>query len=151
MCLSLMCSPNGLWTQRSVKIVMTNFKMKLPTTRATVTPLLVSRFSLQKQLTQRVAAIVHENPASILQRASRLATQQLADTLLEHSDMDKMAVDNGGPKPATELTTHVLTIFHKSKERVAKRNVQCRDMAPRVAPVVCKRHGVLRHCPWLHC
>ena len=39
-----------------------------------------------------MAAIALGNPASILQRASRLATQQLADTLLEHSDMDK--VDN---------------------------------------------------------
>ena len=34
MSLSLMCSPCGLWTQRSVKAVITNFKMNLPATRA---------------------------------------------------------------------------------------------------------------------
>ena len=55
-------------------------------------PLLASRFSLQKQLTQGIAATAVDDPTSNLQRASRLATQQLADTLLEDYDMDKMDV-----------------------------------------------------------
>ena len=50
-------------------------------------------FSPQKQLAQRVAASALVNPTSNLWRASCLVTQQFADTLLEHSDMDKVAVD----------------------------------------------------------
>ena len=57
-----------------------------------------------------MAAIALENP-----------TSQLADTLLEHTDMDEMdniAVDRWRSKLATELPAHVLTIFDKVDKQV---------------------------------
>ena len=68
-----------------------------------------------------MAVIVLEHPTSNLQRANRLATQQLADTLLEHSEMEKMgkkAVDKWRPKRATELSAHVLTIPDKLDQHI---------------------------------
>ena len=68
-----------------------------------------------------MAAIALDNPTSNLQRASRLETQQLADTLLEHYDMDKidnMTVDRWRPKLATQLPAHVLSILDEVDQQV---------------------------------
>ena len=66
------------------------------------------------------AAIAHEHPTSNHQGASRLAIQQQADTLLEHSmnTMDRITVDRWRPKLATDLSAHVLTILGKVDQRV---------------------------------
>ena len=99
-----------------------------------------------------MVAIALENATSNLQRASRLATQRLADTLLEHvgmGKMDKRVVDRWQPKHATELPAHVLTILDKLDTERDNKIVQCPVMAPRVALVVCKGQGALRHCPCL--
>ena len=98
-----------------VKAVITSFKLKLPATRAQVTPCWHRAFSLQKQRTQRVAAIAMENPTSNVQRASRLATQQ---ENFDNDKMDKMAVDRWQLKPATELPVHVLTILDMVDQQV---------------------------------
>ena len=68
-----------------------------------------------------MAAIALENPTSKIKRASLWATQQLAGTLLERSDMDKMdkmAVDRWRSKLATELPAHVLTIHDEVDPQV---------------------------------
>ena len=80
------------WTQRCVQAAR-KFHHETARNPSINDPFLASRCSLQKQLTQRVAAIELENPTSNLQRASRLGTQRPADTLLESSDMDKNGQD----------------------------------------------------------
>ena len=85
-------SPGGLWTQRSVKAILTKFKMKLPASRTQVIPCWHRARRSRSNLHKKVAAIALENPTSNIQRASCLAT---------HSDMDKldkMAVDKWRPK-----------------------------------------------------
>ena len=64
--------------------------------------LLASPLSHQKQLTQR-GGCWRIRPRTFSE--SRLATRH-ADTLLQHSDMDKMAVDKWRPKLANSSCFH---------------------------------------------
>ena len=145
---------SGRWTrtQRSERTLMTTFKMKLPATRAQVShPLWSSRFSLQKQLTQKVAAITLENPTSNLQRASRPATQQLADTRA----WTRWWLTVGRPKLGTELLASCFDDPRQGRQTGSNqtkrdnRIVHRRVMVLRVPPVVYTGQGLLWHCPWL--
>ena len=84
-------------------------------------------------------------------RRRTFSQPQLADTLLEHPDtekMDKMAVGKWRPKHAIALPAHVLTIIDKVDQHVRTKpsvTIELSNVAspPRMAPVVCKGEGLL--------
>ena len=70
------------WPLDTAECECSNNKLREETTRkpSISHTLLGSRFSLKEQMTLKVAAMAHENPTSKLQRTTRLAIQQIADT-----------------------------------------------------------------------